>query len=181
MKHFLRISQNAAVVPVLLGLMNKPELWDENDLRTTHPESPHRECSDVWLMFNELKENQPEAVVNDREVVPYVGWYALPEAQEIVFDLLRLTRGVRLGRVIISKLPPGKTIAPHVDGGAPAEYFTRFQVCLQSGPGCLFKIEDEVVQFAPGEVWRINNRAQHGVINNSADDRICMVVDIRIE
>lgn len=181
MKNFLRISDKAFTMPILLALHTKPELWDQNILRTSHPDSPHRDCSDVWLMFNEVQENQTAAVINDREVVPYVGWYAIPEAQDLVFDLMRMVRGTRLGRVVISKLPPGKMIAPHVDGGAPAEYFTRFQVCLQSRPGCIFKIENEQVQFNPGEIWRINNRAEHSVINNSDDDRIAMVVDIRIE
>lgn len=181
MKNFLRLSQNANVIPLLLALHNKPELWDMHTLRTSFPESPHNSCSDILLMFNDLDPANPERVVNDREVVPFEGWFALPEAQEIIRDLMHLVRGVRLGRVIITKLPPGKTIAPHVDGGAPAEYFTRFQVALQNLPGCIFKIEDEAVQFAPGEVWRINNRALHGVVNNSADDRIAMVVDIRVE
>lgn len=181
MKNFLRISEKAHTMPILLGIHTKPELWDQNKLRTTHPDSPHKECSDIWLMFNDIEQDNAAAVVNDREVVPYAGWYALPEARDLVLDLMRMAGGTRLGRVIISKLPPGKIISPHVDGGAPAEYFTRFQVCLQSRPGCIFQIEDEAVQFAPGEIWRINNRALHSVVNNSDDDRIAMVVDIRIE
>jgi aspartyl/asparaginyl beta-hydroxylase (cupin superfamily) len=76
-------------------------------------------------------------------------------------------------------LPPGKEISSHVDSGAPATYFQRYQIALQSLPGAIFKIEDEEVQFSTGEVWHIDNTKTHSVINNSGDDRIAMIVDVR--
>lgn len=63
MKNFLRISDKAFTMPILLALHTKPELWDQNILRTSHPDSPHRDCSDVWLMFNEVQEDQAAAGV----------------------------------------------------------------------------------------------------------------------
>jgi hypothetical protein len=33
--------------------------------------------------------------------------------------------------------------------------------------------------MAPGEVWWFDNSKMHEVINNSADDRLTMIVDIR--
>jgi hypothetical protein len=33
--------------------------------------------------------------------------------------------------------------------------------------------------MAPGEAWWFDNAQEHEVINNSADDRIHMIVDIR--
>lgn len=179
MQHFLNIARGIDVTPLLVALFRKPDLWNENTLRTEHPETAHADCSDIWLMFNDTTD--ASAVPNDREVIPYRAWFELPEAQAIVLDLMRRVSGVRLGRVIITKLPPGGKITPHIDGGAPAEYYKRFQVALQTRPGCLFKIGEETVQFQPGDVWLINNRETHGVINNSDDDRIAMVVDIRIE
>jgi aspartyl/asparaginyl beta-hydroxylase (cupin superfamily) len=92
---------------------------------------------------------------------------------------MRMVEGVTLGRVIITKLPPGKKITPHVDGGAPATYFSRYQIALQSLPGALFTIGDETVNFESGEVWLIDNKKEHSVVNNSRDDRIVMIVDIR--
>lgn len=181
MKNFLRIMQGVNVMPALLAVNLKPELWDENTLRTMHPNSAHSACSDIWVMFNDLKPSEEDAVINDRDVIPYRAWQELPEVRDLVLGLMAAVKGVRLGRVIITKLPPGQSITPHVDGGAPAEYFTRFQIVLQSLPGCIFKIGSEQVQFAGGEVWRINNREEHGVQNNSADDRIVIIVDIRTE
>jgi quercetin dioxygenase-like cupin family protein len=66
-----------------------------------------------------------------------------------------------------------------VDSGAPATFYTRYQIALQSLPGALFNIEDETVNFRSGDIWLINNKAEHSVVNNSADDRIVCIVDIR--
>lgn len=73
---------------------------------------------------------------------------------------------------VVTTTPPGT-------GGAPATYYNRYQVALQSLPGALFTIGDETVNFESGDVWLIDNKKEHGVINNSRDDRIVMIVDIR--
>jgi quercetin dioxygenase-like cupin family protein len=46
-------------------------------------------------------------------------------------------------------------------------------------PGALFHSGDETSNFHTGEVWWVNNRVTHSVVNNSADDRIVCIVDIR--
>jgi hypothetical protein len=178
MQHFLQLASGLNVIPALHALACQPTLWNANGLRTSFDQSPHREADDIWLWFNELKPNAAE-VVNDLDVRPYDAWAALPQLRPFVFGLMTQTEGVRLGRVMVTRLRPGKRILPHVDGGAPAEYFQRYQVALKSLPGALFRIEDEVVNFASGDVWKINNRATHSVENNSEDDRIVLIVDIR--
>lgn len=177
MKNFHQIAANIDVVPLMTSLARQPELWDQNTLRTKHPGTAHSEVSDVWLWFNNIEASAD--VANDREVVPYPAWQALPSARSIIFDLMRRVEGVQLGRVIITKLPPGKAITPHVDGGAPATFYSRFQLALQSLPGAIFMIGDENVNFKTGECWMINNTKTHAVTNNSADDRVVMIVDIR--
>ena len=175
MDNFHKIGEGAVVNQLLAAIMRQPELWDQNNLRTTHPGTAHGQVNDIWLFFNE----QGGDVVNDKMVVPYPAWDKLPQARPLIFDLMHFVQGVQLGRVIITKLGPGKKIAPHVDGGAPAEYYTRYQIALQSLPGSLFRIDDETVQFNSGDIWMIDNRKEHEVINNSDDDRVVMIVDIR--
>lgn len=111
-------------------------------------------------------------------VVPYRAWGLLPSLRGHVLDLMRRVDGVRLGRVLLTRLAPGESVLPHADGGAPAEYFTRYQIALQSLPGCSFRSGDETAQFSSGSVWWFNNRIEHEVVNNSADDRIVCIVDI---
>jgi len=175
MKNFFKVGE-VNVQPLLHAIQRQPELWNKNSLRTKFPGTPHSEADDIWLWFNSENSDDP---ANDRETVPYPAWDFLPQARQIVFDLMRAVEACQLGRVIITKLTPGKQITPHVDGGAPAQFYKRYQVALQSLPGAMFAIEDEKVNFKSGEVWLINNRAEHSVQNNSADDRIVMIVDVR--
>lgn len=179
MRYFLKIAEGVDVIPLLSSLNAHPELWNQNTLRTKHPGTAHSEVSDIWVWFNDISD--PVAVLNDKEVVPYPAWNILFPLRSIVLDLMRRVNAVRIGRVIVTRLPPGKTITPHVDGGAPATYYTRFQIVLQSFPGVVFNIGPEAVMFRPGEVWQINNKKEHSVINNSTDDRIVVIVDLRIE
>lgn len=177
MRHFLKIAENLDVIPALNAIAQQPELWNQNALRTQHPGTAHAEVNDIWLWFNSIDDQV--AVVDDRETIPYAGWWNLPQVRQIVFDLMRRVEGVRLGRVLITQLPPGKRILPHVDQGAPAEFYTRYQVALRSLPGCLFHIGEETAQFRSGDVWMIDNKTEHSVENNSCDDRIALIVDIR--
>lgn len=163
------------MLPILAALSARPDLWNENNLRSTYPGSPHADVDDIWLLFN----REDGGVVDDVQTHPFRGWYELP-VRDVVLNLMRRVNGTQLGRVVITRLPPGKSIAPHVDQGAPAEFFTRFQIALQSLPGCIFKCGEEVIQFASGEAWQFDNGQTHSVVNNSADDRIVMIVDVRI-
>jgi hypothetical protein len=178
MQHFLCLADNIDVIPVMRELATQPDLWDQNTLRTQHPDTAHAEVSDIWLWFNEIPED-PTAVINDIQTIAYPAWTQLPSLRRLVLDLMRRVDGVQLGRCIVTKLPPGGQITPHVDHGAPAEFYTRYQIALQSLPGALFHCEDETVSFCTGEVWWVNNRVKHSVVNNSADDRIVCIVDIR--
>lgn len=177
MKNFLRIAEGVDVLPVLHSVHSKPELWNENKLRTTHPLSPHKECSDIWVMFNEVP-NDASLIVDDIKAVPYRAWREIPQLRPIIFDLMRRVEGTQLGRVLITKLEPGNKIPAHIDQGAPVTFYSRYQIVLQSLPGCIFQIEDEKVNFRAGEVWKIDNSKEHSVSNNSADARIVIIADI---
>lgn len=179
MKHFHKIAANIDVVPLMQSIVRQPELWDQNTLRTRHPGTAHSEVSDILLWFNRLDQD-PAAVADDRDVIDYPAWNLLPQARVLIFDLIRRVEGVRLGRVMITKLPAGKTITPHVDGGAPATFYSRFQIALQSLPGAVFRIGDEAVAFQTGDAWWIDNRTVHSVENHSSDDRIMLIADIRL-
>ena len=183
MKYFQKIAQNVNVNRLMHEIQRQPELWDENTLRTKHPGTAHSQVSDIWVWFNDtlLRQTDKEYITNDKEVISYRAWKLLPSLRPIIFDLMHIVQAVRLGRVIITKLPPGKEIMPHVDGGAPATYFQRYQLAMQCLPGNVFRIGDEEIGFQTGDIWHINNRVEHSVINNSNDDRIVCIVDLRCE
>lgn len=176
MRNFLKIGE-IDPFPLLHALHLKPELWDQNTLRTQHPISPHKEVNDIWLFFN--RQDRAEDVINDIQTYEYPAWHELPQVRAIIFDLMRRVEGVQLGRLLITKLIPGAKIPAHVDEGAPVEFYTRYQIALQSLPGAIFRIGRETVNFRSGEVWKIDNGIEHEVKNNSSEDRIVMIADIR--
>ncbi len=180
MRNFLKLAENVNVMNIRTELQRNPDLWDENTLRTKHPGTAHSKVNDIWVFFNELPKNKTN-VVNDKEVVPYRAWHALPSLRPLILALMNQVGAIRIGRVIITRLPPGKTIDLHVDGGAPATYYTRYQIAIQCEPGNMFVIGDEEVGFRTGEIWQIDNKLEHGVINNSNTDRIVCIVDLRSE
>lgn len=185
MRYFQQLAGGINVTPLMNAIQRQPDLWNANTIRTKHPGTAHAEVSDILLRFNDLAEfertGNPATITDDKECIPYPAWEKLPQVRSIIFDLMRTVEATRLGRVIITKLMPGKTITPHVDQGAPATYFERYQIALQSLPGALFNIGNETVNFRTGDAWWINNEVEHSVVNNSADDRIVMIVDLRCE
>lgn len=179
MNNFQCLAAGVDVVPAYNAVMRNPQLWNQNTLRTRHPRTAHSDVDDIWLRFNEVDEANPVGVVDDKECVNYPAWWLFPQAQKLVFDLMAKVQGERLGRVLIARLKPGRRITPHVDGGAPAEYYDRYHIVLFSAPGCLFRAGDETVHMGTGQIWWFDNTKEHEVINNSVDDRVHLVVDIR--
>lgn len=180
MKNFTLISNNADVVPLRAAVLMKPHLWNQNTLRTKHPGTAHSQVDDIWLRFNEIDPKNPGMVIDATEAINYPAFWELPQARPLIFGLMAGVEGERLGRVMITRLAPGKTIAKHRDMGAPAQYYDRFHIVLLGGPGCLFRAGDETVSMKTGDIWWFDNQQEHEVINNSASDRIHMIVDIRV-
>jgi hypothetical protein len=52
--------------------------------------------------------SDPSGVINDVQVIPYPAWQLLPQLRPIIFDLMRRVEAVQLGRVLITRLAPGK-------------------------------------------------------------------------
>lgn len=179
MKNFYRVAEGVDVTPLLYALHTNADLWDAHPIRTQHPGTVHSQVSDILLRFQPIE--QGAGIPDAHESVCFPGWWRLPQAQDLVYALVARVRGTRLGRVIITRLPPGKSIDAHVDGGAHAEYYERHHIVLQNGKGSNFRAGDENVCMKAGEVWWFDNSAEHEVTNHSDVDRITMIVDIRVE
>jgi hypothetical protein len=185
MRNFLKLAQNVNVLPLLHSIQRQPELWNQNKLRTTHTQSPHTQVDDIWLRFNDLTkykdlpESEYFSLLDEHESIFYPGWDKIPEAQVIIFDLMRMVSGVRLGRVLITRLAPGNSIAAHVDGGSHAAYYERYHCILQNPPGSNFRAGSEVICMKPGDLYWFDNSQEHEVINHGANDRITLIIDIQ--
>lgn len=183
MRNFLKIAEGIDTIPLLHAIQRQPELWNQHTLRTTHADTPHSQIEDIWLRFNDLNPylegGGATTILDEHESICYPAWKSLPQAHRLIFDLMRRVEGIRLGRVLITRLAPGKCITPHVDGGSHAEYYERYHLILQNHPGSIFRAGDETVCMLPGDCWWFDNSQEHEVINNSSDDRLTLIVDVR--
>jgi aspartyl/asparaginyl beta-hydroxylase (cupin superfamily) len=185
MKNFQRISQGLPVQAALNSVVRQPHLWDQNPARTHMVGTAHSDSSDIWLRFNNVTGLDPDSpedrkrVMEDINCVNYPAMFILPQIRALTMGLMPLVEGEQLGRVIISRLPAGKVVKPHADEGRYSEYYDRFHLVLCSAPGCLFHCGDETVHMATGELWWFDNNIIHEVTNNSAGDRIHLIIDIR--
>lgn len=189
MKHFYRLAQGIDVTPLMLAIHRHAkvsDIWKEDTYLRDYPQGPFGEIESIILRFPPRSVHQTEdalkqhlANFDQHENVDQPVFKILPEARPIIFGLMASVQGERLGRVIINKVSPGGRIFPHEDTPVHAEYWDRFHVVLQSSPGVVFRAADEKVYMGTGEVWWFDNKQEHEVINNSAIDRIHMVIDIR--
>jgi hypothetical protein len=161
-------------------------VWMDDTYLRDYPQGPFGDCESIILRFPPRSVHETEEALRDHlvsfdqhECVDQPVFRFLPEARPLIFGLVAFTQGERLGRVIINKIKPGGRIYPHADTPAHAEYYDRFHIVLNSSPGVVFRAGDEQVYMETGSAWWFDNSIEHEVVNNSADDRIHMVVDIR--
>lgn len=186
MNNFMKISEGANVLPLLLALKRRPEIWKEDTYLRDYPQSPFGEMESVILRFPPRSVHETEEALknhlahfDEHENVDQPIFSLLPEARPLIFGLMNFCQGERLGRVMINKLAAGGSIFPHADTPSHANYYSRFHIVLQSEAGVFFRCGEENVYMATAEVWWFNNKLEHEVMNNSASDRIHMIVDIR--
>lgn len=176
MRYFYRLTEGVQVLPIMAAVARQPNLWNGDKLRKTFEDSPHTQVDDILLRFS--ASDDPG---NDLEAVDRLPMSKIPCKAEIL-NIMRLVGGSRLGRVIITRLEPGKKILPHADTlGDYAKYYTRYHLVLQGMPGSLFSCGDETVCMQTGELWWFDAAAEHSVQNNSKDDRIHMLIDVRTD
>ena len=167
-------------VPLLNQVVRQPHLWKADTYLRDYPQGPFGDTETIFLRFPPASVTELERGEKDQhECVWMDGSLHLPAARPLIFGLMAKVEGERLGRVMINKLAPGGRVFPHADTPAHADYWDRYHVVMQSGPGCNFRTGDETVHMPTGQVWWFQNALEHEVINNSADDRIHMIVDIR--
>ncbi|MNU46292.1 Aspartyl/Asparaginyl beta-hydroxylase [compost metagenome] len=192
MNHFHFLAHGVDVNPLVMAIQRRPELWKEDTYLRDYPQGPFGQIESIMLRFpvKSVKETQAEAeefirTHDPHENIDYPPYKLLHEARPLVMNLMTRVQGERLGRVMINKIAPGGRIFRHADTPEHCEYYTRFHVVLQGLPGALLHCGDfdnekvETINMNTGDVFWFNNALEHEVINNSKDDRISMVVDIR--
>ena len=181
MKNFQLISVGLDILPLQLTLKRKDHLFGAHPGRTGYPESVHGDVQDILLRINNSEDFQTANF--DPESPDQAVYSELPEARSLVNWLVARVQAERIGRVMITKLAPGKGIKPHIDfigENDYCSYYDRFHIAIQSASGMQFYADPETVEMHTGECWWFNNKALHWVQNHSDIDRIHMVIDLRL-
>lgn len=186
MKNFQLIAKGIDTLPLLQALQLRPDLWNKHKWRTTYEGTPHSEVSDIWIRYSDDKATEDlkdiSKVQADSGAVWYPAWKDLPQLRPLVFGLMQRVSAYELGRVLITKLPPGGKIIPHTDNvGNYTDTFdgARYHIALQGFPGSMYRVGDETIEMLSGEVWWFNHLVEHEVHNDSPDDRIHLLIDTR--
>ena len=182
-EHYAKIADNLDVLPLQTALLRQPKLFGKYPFRGTVEGSPHSDMQDIWVRFNDvtpyLEKGNLQGITDEHDSVWYQSDYAIPQVLKIVFDLMRIVEGERLGGILITKLPPGGKIEKHIDGGWHAEYYDKYFVPILNEEGATFSFESGVITPKVGEAYWFDNSVPHWVDNNSNADRIAMVVCIK--
>jgi hypothetical protein len=185
MKRFLHIADGIDVSGINAGLEAHPELWDAHTIRKTAPGTPHSRMSDIWVRYNDVRPFRDAGDYrgfNDAHIpVWYPAWDAIPALRPVVFGLMSAVQGEMLGGVLITRIPSGMGIDPHVDKSWHVDYYDKFYISLKAAPGARFHTEGEHIEPEVGDIWRFDNRLSHWVVNDSDQDRITLIVCIRTD
>ena len=177
--HFIKLIDGVIVDPLVASLESKPWLFDSKKERRCAPGSPHSGVEDIWVRYNDYDNVNKPNFHDEHESVWYEEAFHLPEVFPIVFGLMSMVRGERLGGVLITKTPPGGRIEDHIDTGWHAGYYEKYYVALKCAPGAIFRFGERDMLASTGDVWWFRNDVPHEVINGSDQDRLAMIVCIK--
>lgn len=160
-------------------LESNSDLWGYLPLRTSFEGSAHSEVVDIPLRGPELKMSKTlDMLQGEILCINYPAMARFPHIYHLCLNLMSFVKGEMLGRVVITKLPPGGKIDPHIDEGEAADLYDRYHVVLNADEGNTFVVDGEEQVMLEGEIWWINNHDIHHVENRGEVDRIHIIVDI---
>lgn len=179
-ENFALLKSRVDVYPLLKAVERNHNLYGQITARQETPGSPHGDTKAIFLRWS--RELSIRAAFEDIEAVDFPAFFQLPEARDLIAEVVKATGATKLGRVLITSLKPDGVILPHADEGAVADHYERFHVVLKSEPGNFFysQISDnkgEYVHMKEGEIWWFNHKRPHWVENNSDCERVHLIVD----
>jgi hypothetical protein len=111
-------------------------------------------------------------------------WYPVvtevPALWSLARQAKRLAGASQLGGVLVTRIPPGGRVEPHIDRGWHAETYRKIGVQISGHADQVFWFEHDGhrTELRPetGEVYEFRNDVLHGVDNDSPVPRITLIV-----
>ncbi|TFH50594.1 MAG: hypothetical protein E4H01_01995, partial [Lysobacterales bacterium] len=174
MSEFHRVGQSWDYTQTMRELAAQRLAWGRSP-RVTFPGSPHQDSMDIILRGPEKLPGDTLADLHMRVTcTDYDAAELFPLSLTMASSLAYLLSseeqradGVprEVGRVILTKLSPNKTIHPHKDEGPVPDYYARFHLVVQGGDENIFMVNGKVQPMLTGEMWEVDVRQLHTVIN----------------
>lgn len=155
--------------------------WEGIKLLHQHPPyqvgETHDDCTQVTRAPYSEATAIAQFVGTEHNSVWYPGSDKLPLLKSFIFEAMRYWECERLGGVLITRIPPGGEVKPHVDRGWHALAFEKIALQIQAAPEQAFCYEDGEFVCEPGTIYSFSNQQPHWVLNRSATvERITAVI-----
>ena len=155
--------------------------WDQHPHRRTASDSPHSEMTDIWVRFGDIKKGL-DHILGPHDSVWYTVSEKMPiELNQLINWLYSEVGGVALGGVLITKLPSGGCIAPHIDSGWHSKEYQKFHVSINTPKNSFFGFPDKNLISENGDINWFRNDVLHWVCNDSDEDRVSMIICIKTD
>jgi aspartyl/asparaginyl beta-hydroxylase len=176
-----QIAQGLPVAELVAQIEANPDVWNRHTMRTEAYETPHNEVSDIWVRYNAWENftGDPQAFNGPHESVWYPVVEQIPAVVPLVADVMLRAGLYELGGVLITKIPPGAHVAPHIDTGWHAAHYMKFAVQLLGGQDQEFWFEEAQLSPEAGDLYTFDNAKLHAVYNRSDRDRMTCIICLR--
>ncbi len=156
----------------------RPDVWNERDER--RKAYVHAVTSDCWVRFRDMQAwDWSTGLTDEHESVWQPVVHKIPAIWSIVRKVCRRERPDRLGGVLLTKIPPGGKVEPHIDSGWHAGFYEKVAVQIKGDRDQAFCFEDCELRPESGEVYTFRNDVLHWVTNDSTQDRITLIICLR--
>ena len=153
------------------------EIWLEHQYRQNMKKGKgtHRNTNSIEILWD------PECLKN-LEIGTKSKNYDLLEMDEF-FDSIKPLYQKEYGdgyflHALFARLKANTNIKEHFDRGESLTLSKRTHIPIKTNPNIKFKVGGEEKYIKSGEIWEINNSGKkHGVVNNSGEDRIHLILD----
>jgi hypothetical protein len=176
MEHFRLIRAAVDLEPLRLELGRHSSAWDvQVGRQLTSPAQRHTNAIPLrGLRRSSIRGRRRRDVHESR-------WTSLsaqfPATVAFIEEFAAEQRGAP-GRARFARLPPGKTVLPHMDRGEYYRLRDRYHLVIRSENGSLLNAGGESVRMHEGELWWFDNKAVHDACNDSGSDRIHLIFDL---
>ncbi len=165
---------------LVLGLTEAQ--WDEFSLRQKRYEV-HRDTQTIGLVYDlDFRHSHPTRLPllqTFETALKPVLWMTADHFEETDHGK-RLIRDRGPGYVIrasLVRLKAGCSIAAHQDNNFSLTHSHRVHLPIITGEKVLFTVGKETINMREGEVYEINNRRMHSVVNEGVEDRVHLILD----